>query len=739
MKDYYRNNNDGNGKKNLIIIFIIINLPIFFLKESKEQRKLNQNTKISILVNGAGNQNILNGNGFNGHYFNDNPIEIFINDVLQNYTGMVAYNLDDSNNNITMIWDHLLTNCNIMFKGLTNITRIEFINFDTSEVTSMYGMFYDCISITSLNLNNFDTSKVQRLDAMFYDCFSLESLDLSKFNTSSVKSMNSLFYNCLSLTTIDLSSFDTSSVTEMFSMFYNCQSLKSLNLSNFNTSLISDLNGFFSNCYSLASLNLNNFDISLVTSMERMFFNCSSLKSLEIIFNSPKLEFLDLMFYNCSSLISLDLTNFNSSSAYINNIFDNINDNLIFCINEDNNQNIISSLSSQNPNYYNNCSDICFNKEIKIKINENNKCSFDCINDEVYKFEYKNKCYESCPNGTHNSTNNNFMCEEDTLNEIIENNMCNNSCNVINFLNNTCKINNNDIDCKDDIIKKIRKAIIDGLFNSLIEEDIINKNKDLYTENDNIIYQLTSTYNQRNNKYINISRINLGACENKLKSHYHLDDKETLIMLKIEYYQEGLLIPVIEYEVYNIKEKKILNLTVCKDEKIQISTPVNIDEDNLFKYNISSDYYNDICLPFTTEYKTDIILIDRRNEYINNNMSLCESNCEFTRYNSNKKEAICECSFKIKLPLISEIVVNKNKLINNFINFEKITNIYTMKCLKLLFSKSGLIKNIGSYILLLILLLNIVLSIFFKLKEFDNYFNIRNIVYKKKIILFILK
>ena len=216
----------------------------------------------------------------------------------------------------------------------------------------------------------------------------------------------------------------------------------------------------------------------------------------------------------------------------------------------------------------------------------------------------------------------------------------------------------------------------------------------------------------------------MGKCEKKLKSHYHLEDEDPLIMFKIEFYQEGLLIPVVEYEVYNIKEKEILNLTVCQNEKVQISIPVNIDEDNLFKYNISSDYYNDICFPFTTEYKTDIILIDRRNEYINNNMSLCESNCEFAGYNFNKKEAICECNIKIKLPLISEIVVNKNKLFNNFINLEEVTNIYTMKCLKLLFSKNGIINNIGNYVLLSILLLNIILSIYFKFKEFDNFCNI---------------
>lgn len=37
---------------------------------------------------------------------------------------------------------------------------------------------------------------------------------------------------------------------------------------------------------------------------------------------------------------------------------------------------------------------------------------------------------------------------------------------------------------------------------SLIEEDIINKNKDLNAEKDNIIYQLPSTYNQNKNEYI---------------------------------------------------------------------------------------------------------------------------------------------------------------------------------------------------------------------------------------------
>ena len=40
--------------------------------------------------------------------------------------------------------------------------------------------------------------------------------------------------------------------------------------------------------------------------------------------------------------------------------------------------------------------------------------------------------------------------------------------------------------------------------------------------------------------------------------------------------------------------------------------------------NPKSDYYNDICSSTTSECGTDISLKDRKNEFINNIMSLCE-------------------------------------------------------------------------------------------------------------------
>ena len=89
--------------------------------------------------------------------------------------------------------------------------------------------------------------------------------------------------------------------------------------------------------------------------------------------------------------------------------------------------------------------------------------------------------------------------------------------------------------------------------------------------------------------------------------------------------EEGMKIPKVEYEVYyplnNISNLTKLNLSSCKDTKIEISISVKING-SLDKYDPNSNYYNNICSKATSESGTDISLKDRKNEYVNNNMSL---------------------------------------------------------------------------------------------------------------------
>lgn len=115
------------------------------------------------------------------------------------------------------------------FYGMTNLTEIKGLEYlNTSNVTTMEGMFYNCSQLTSLDLDKFNTSNVTTMNYMFNGCSSLETLDVSKFNTSNVTTMNSMFSGCSGLTSLDISSFDMSNVTSANYLLSNCNGLKSL-------------------------------------------------------------------------------------------------------------------------------------------------------------------------------------------------------------------------------------------------------------------------------------------------------------------------------------------------------------------------------------------------------------------------------------------------------------------------------------------------------------------------------
>ena len=284
-------------------------------------------------------------------------------------------------------------------------------------------------------------------------------------------------------------------------------------------------------------------------------------------------------------------------------------------------------------------------------------------------------------------------------------------------------------DSKDNILENLRNELNNGYIDILIDNIILKKNKNIIYRDNNIIYELTSTDVKNNDN--NISSINLGNCENKLKINNSINISEPLLILKVDIYELGILIPTIEYEIYNIKTKQKLNLSICENDKVDIFIPVKIDENKLYKYNISDDYYNDIC--YISDGKIDIILSDKKKEFYKNNMSVCEKDCTFKDYNYDTKKVSCECFIKIKFPLISEIEVNKNKFIDDISNISNIINLDIIKCYKTVFTKEGLIYNIGNYILISIIILNIIILISFNINGFKKIKNQIEYITKNKI------
>ena len=96
---------------------------------------------------------------YSDNYTGVKPDIIIINNSI-NYTKNEinnTYNFSDSENNInniTLIWDNLLTSTKYMFFHCENIIEIDLSNFNTSSVTIMKNMFYQCKKLIFLNLTN---------------------------------------------------------------------------------------------------------------------------------------------------------------------------------------------------------------------------------------------------------------------------------------------------------------------------------------------------------------------------------------------------------------------------------------------------------------------------------------------------------------------------------------------------------------------------------------------------------
>ena len=240
-------------------------------------------------------------------------------DTTKTLTGVtyngVAFPLDDGKDMLQARVD-AINSCAYLFYNYGG-TELDITRLDTSNVTTMNGMFYGCTKLIELDISSFDTSNVTNMGAMFYDCSALPTLDVSNFDTSNVTTMRSMFSNCNKVTTLDVSNFNTSKVTDMGYIFHQCNKLTSLDLSNFNTSNVTNMDYMFYYCNWLTSLNMgNNFNTSNVTNMNSMFNRCIGITTLNLSnFNTSNVTNMGFMFASCQRLTALDLSNFDTSKV----------------------------------------------------------------------------------------------------------------------------------------------------------------------------------------------------------------------------------------------------------------------------------------------------------------------------------------------------------------------------------------------------------------------------------------
>ena len=209
--------------------------------------------------------------------------------------------------------EYVVPSKNYTFKFAGNHTV--YILMNITNLVKLDEMFNEISNLVYISFTKeFDTSNITSLRSMFYNCKKLSFIDITNFNAQSIADLAYLFSGCSSLSSIDISVFKYKNLKIMVSLFNGCSSLTSIDLSNFHTEYVTHMNNFFKGCSSLTSVNISNFNTKNVIYMEHMFDGCRSLTSLDVSnFNTAKVKFGEYMFSRCSNLTYLDISNFNDT------------------------------------------------------------------------------------------------------------------------------------------------------------------------------------------------------------------------------------------------------------------------------------------------------------------------------------------------------------------------------------------------------------------------------------------
>ena len=278
--------------------------------------------------------------------------------------------------------------------------------------------------------------------------------------------------------------------------------------------------------------------------------------------------------------------------------------------------------------------------------------------------------------------------------------------------------------------------------------------------NDNIVHYVNkkyyhhkhshtiSTYNyDEGPPFENLTRIDLGLCAKKFKL---ATGSSKLYIGQIDIVTNNYPINKVEYKVYD-QEGKEIDMNICTQDNITMYYPLKqiefnyiIDEfsgsSTWYSYNKTIDayangidlfnaqnvFFNDMCFTHSstnikrtnTQEQFDIPLIDRR-DYYYQNFTLCESNCVYSGIRLNTSNIICTCDTSITQ---NEFVSYKN---NRFISNTPTSSFGVVNCASVVFSSELIGNNIGMYIMLVLLLLQIGVIVVYFLKRkilFNKFF-----------------
>ena len=86
-----------------------------------------------------------------------------------------------------IIFKKNLNSLNNLFKNNKEVIKVNFSNFNMSEVGSMKSTFSGCSNLEEVNFEGINTNKLTKMENTFENCTNIKKLDLSPLNTTNLK------------------------------------------------------------------------------------------------------------------------------------------------------------------------------------------------------------------------------------------------------------------------------------------------------------------------------------------------------------------------------------------------------------------------------------------------------------------------------------------------------------------------------------------------------------------------
>ena len=357
------------------------------------------------------------------------------------------------------------------------------------------------------------------------------------------------------------------------------------------------------------------------------------------------------------------------------------------------------------------------------EITKNNSITCECEYKE-YKILNNNKLYIGCT-----------ISNECPENMYTFNNKCIKECPIYNYIN-TC-VNQ----CPNDTILIKNNCLTKDDINNDINDyaKIIYMEKKLI-ENDKLKIEVYNSNGQEEMR--NISKIDLSECEKILREKYKMTLSDYFIILKIEIIRNDNPTNQVEYAIYNNKFE-IIDLKICSESYVKINHNLNFSKINYKKmeslskngydiFNPNDKFYTDICSKYKSEYGTDVINRDRRNDYYHN-YSLCEEKCKYNGLNfyNYSINCICQIKYDINFNLRDFSFITVYEIFHNALNP---ANFKVIKCYKDVFNSYNIFSNLGQIFTTSCLIIEIFLTVFFIKFGMENLLNlINNVIIEKNI------